>query len=159
MATFESRIFGSLPVADDAYWSGATTVGGRQYVRAIFIGTGDQNILDRAASLVDDLDRLDVRARAAIQAAHAADATVRGYVDHHLDAVDADVLERLFGAAKPDDATFLARLELVGVAIHPVKEEHFKLVLDYSLGRDVSDELLAVRFDEAGEVVAVTHES
>lgn len=45
------------------------------------------------------------------------------------------------------------------MALEPTPPDAVELVLDYLLGRDVTDRELAVVIDTSGEVVAVSHES
>ena len=160
MAVFRSRSFGEVPLAaDGAYVTREVSVGSRSMTRSLFLGMDlDQTLLDRAAALVDTLPTLDLRAREAI-AANADN--MPGYVTFHLEELDDAALHRLFDADRSaiDRAAFLAKLEVVGVNVHHRPESAFSLVLDYSLGRSYTDELLAVSFDMRGHVLAVTHES
>lgn len=165
LSALTTKVFGTIPVSPDgAFVRRETTVGGRQLTRSIFVS--DQlaarlELLARAASLLDDLDDLDVKARAAIRSAlDGPDDTVRAYIEFHLEELTAEELESLFGVPKATilPTTFVAKLELVGVAIHPAPGA-FKIVLDYSLGREVSDQLLAMTFDPNGRVIQLSHES
>lgn len=86
---------------------------------------------------------------------------MRSYIDFHLEELSSDELQRIFGKPREalDPATFLSKLELVGVALDPTPPDAVELVLDYSLGRDVTDRVLAMVIDTSGEVIAVSHES
>ena len=160
MAVFRSTIFGEVDVAaDGAYVTREVAAGERTLTRSLFLGMElGQGILDRAAALVDTLRALDVRAREIIETN--AD-NVPGYVSFHLEELDAGVLRELFGAERASIGreAFLARLDLVGVSVHAAPPEGFSLVLDYSVGRSVTDQILAVRFDMEGRALAVNHES
>lgn len=160
MAIFRNRTFGEVSLAaDGAYVKREFALGSRSLPRSLFLGMDlDQTLLDRAAALVDTLPLLDARAREAIETN--AD-NVPGYVTFHLEELDETVLRELFGAGRTaiDRASFLARLDLVGVNVHHVPERAFSLVLDYSLGRALTDQLLAVTFDMRGHVLTVSHES
>jgi len=144
MAVFRSRMFGEVAVGSDgAYVTRDMPVGARSLTRSLFVGLeldADQALLDRAASLVDTVAALDSRARAAIEA----DADeVPDYVSFHLEELDEGVLREIFGAARSaiDRATFLARLDLVGVGVHAREPDGFSLVLDYSIGRAHTDQV------------------
>lgn len=52
----------------------------------------------------------------------------------------------------------VAALELAGINLHQ-RADSFELVLDFSFGREHSDELLAVKHSPDGAIVAVSHES
>lgn len=160
MAVFRSTFFGNVVVKAGAFERRETSLGARVLTRSLFIGDefDDPALLDRAASLLDTGETLDRRAREAIDAE---DDDVSGYVAFHLDELEDDVLREIFGAERAaiDRAALLAKLDLVGVAIHAQAPAGFSLVLDYSLGRSVSDQLLAVSFDMEGRAVQVSHES
>jgi hypothetical protein len=160
MALFCSRIFGDVVVATDgAYVTREVSLGSHSITRSLFLGMDlDQALLDRAASLVDTLETLDARAREAIEA-NADD--VPGYVAFHLEELDDGVLREIFHADRStiSRTAFLARLDLVGVGVHARPPDAFSLVLDYSVGRSFTDQILAVRFDTEGRAVAVSHES
>ena len=164
MPTFESRVFGTLPVKGEEFTQRKTTVRGHQRKRSLHVWVTDQALLDRAAALVDDIDTLDLRARAAIDAARKKrNKIVLAFVGDQLKELDESTLVEVFGAEPPliDHETFLAKLDLVTVAVRPDEEGDggFVLVFDYSLPGDVSDELLVVQFTSAGEPVDIRHES
>jgi hypothetical protein len=137
-------------------------LGGRSLEPSIYVDNdlAEQAKLDRTAALLDDLERLDERARAAIAAELAQGATVADFVAFHLDELDANTLRKIFGSDVPrEPAPALARLELVGAGLHASSPDSFALVLDYSFGQEHSDQLLAIRFDDSGTAVSVSHES
>jgi hypothetical protein len=170
MAVFTTKVFGDLvvEVADAGYCERETVVGSRVLKRSLFVGADlatDEDLLSLGASLVDTLDTLDARAREAIRVENeGGDGTVRGYAEFHLEELDADVLMQIFGHETPersaiDRGTFLAKLDLIGISVHARAPSGFSLVLDYSLGRSHTDQVLAVTFDMEGRVLAVNHES
>jgi hypothetical protein len=160
MTTFRSRTFGDVAVAaDGAYVTRPVSLGSRSITRSLFIGMElDQRLLDRAARLVDTLETLDARARRAIEA-DTSDAPA--YVVFHLEELEVSILREIFGAERSaiSREAFLARLDLVGVGVHSVAPDAFSVVLDYSVGRTHTDQLLAVRFDAEGRAMGVSHES
>jgi hypothetical protein len=147
MPVLETKLFGRVEIAGDAYVKRETTVGARTLTRSLYVGELDQPALDRAATLVDTADALDARAREAI-IAHDGD-VVKDFIAFHNEELD-------LGLSTPD---LHARLDLVGVNIHPRDPDGFSVVFDYSIDRAQSDQLLAVRFDTRGTVAAVSHES
>jgi hypothetical protein len=144
MPTFTTRVFGTRTFDKDDYWKGETTVGGHRRERSLHLHVTDQAALDRAAALVDDLERLDERARAFIHASRGgSDPTVRAFIDDQLAELDVESIVQVFGAGPEtiDHATFLAKLQLITVAVRDSEDDLFELVLDYSIGPEVSDEL------------------
>ena len=160
MAVFRCRTFGEVVMAaDGAYVTREVRLGSQSITRSLFLGMDlDQPLLDRAAVLVDTLGALDIRARAVIETN--AD-NVPGYVTFHLEELDDGVLRQLFDAERSaiSHAAVLARLELVGISVHPRPPDAFSLVLDSSLGRSHTDQILAVSFDMRGHALSVSHES
>ena len=82
------------------------------------------------------------------------------YLAFHREELDPETLRTALRAdpAGLDDAAMLAQLDLVGVARH-ADDDTFSLVLDYSLGRAVTDQLLAVKHGPDGSVTDTSHES
>ena len=95
------------------------------------------------AGMLDDVAGCDARARQAIRAD--LDAVVRDYFDFD----GADDLPQA-----PE--TFLAALHLVRIGLHP---DEPGAVFDYTVGRDLTDQLVAVTFDGNGTVTGVAVES
>jgi len=147
MPALETKLFGCVEIAGDAYVQRETTIGARTLTRSLYVGGLDQPALDRAAILLDTADALDAHAREAIRA----DDTdlVKDFIAFHLEELSLEL----------SPLEFLARLDLIGVNVHPREPEGFSVVFDYSIGRAQSDQLLAVRFDASGTVAAVSHES
>lgn len=161
-----SRLFGDLEVdpSDGFYVHRTTTVRGVARERGLYVS--DVVLRDEASSAgaiarLDEADELDERARSAIAAAlaDAGDETVGPFVDFHLEELGADALRAIVGAdVPPDRASFLASLALLGFAIHAAGGGYV-IVADYGVGRDVSDQVLAVAFDPGGVVRRISHES
>lgn len=171
MTKFVTRVFGTVDL-DGEHISMETTVSGERLERSLYVDDElrDPARLAEAARLLDDLDLLDRRARAFIAKEHVGkDPTVRAFIDDQLAELDKETLTEAFGVAPPaiTHAAFLAKLALVGVAIHSAAKprerspegDSFELVLDYSIGRSFSDELLAIRFSTAGEPTGLSHDS
>lgn len=160
MATFTTSRFGDLVLESDGdgFVRREIAVNGRTATCSLFVnGTVPVALLGRAAALVDTLDLLDARARDSLRSELAGDTDVASFLQFHLDELSASELHERFG----DDlapSSVLAALDLVGVAVHG-KEATFEVVLDYSVGRALSDQLLAVRFDDDGQPRGVSHES
>ena len=68
---------------------------------------------------------------------------------HHQKVLSADDFRRLFGTDRPDLGNLgplLSRLVLVRVGLYPEDEDQ-RILLDYSIGPDVTDYLLSVSFN------------
>jgi Protein of unknown function (DUF2004) len=118
-----------------------------------------RDVLKRADNLVD----FDAAARLAIteDVTESDDSAARLYVDHHLAECSKPDLERAFVSPVPDDIShelFLSHLVLVRVGIYPEQDEA-QILLDYSIGYDLTNYILCVSFNSNGQVEAVDMES
>ncbi|MEV4510378.1 DUF2004 domain-containing protein [Dactylosporangium sp. NPDC049525] len=69
-----------------------------------------------------------------------------------------DMLRAVFGTGDVDTATFLAAMRLVRVGLYP-QDPGAAAVFDYTLGRDLTDHVVAVTFDGTGRIHGVAVES
>ena len=114
--------------------------------------TGDVN--DAAAlPFVTDVTGFDALARQAMR--DDGDDLVRDYLD--FDGAE-DMLRAVFGSGDVDTGAFLAAMRLVRIGLHP-EDPGAAAVFDYTLGRDLTDHLVAVTFDGTGAVTRVAVES
>ncbi len=108
--------------------------------------------------MLQKLPLLLEQSRAAIVArAQKDDAIVQGFFRFHLDELPDSLPE-----AVRTETTYTALAQALkprGVAIHARKETAFQLVLDFTMGSDHSDELLAVKFRPNGSIDQIHHES
>ncbi len=160
MRIFKSELFPPVPVeADSGYWSGDIELSGATLSISIYIdSTVSDAGLEDAARMLNDLADLRTRGRAAIGTSAASDATImRDFFQFHLN----EVPESLPAAVRTEatNEAFVGALELCNVAIHADEELAFEIWLDFSFGREHSDELLSVKFGPDGLVRRVNHES
>ncbi|MEV0560500.1 DUF2004 domain-containing protein [Dactylosporangium sp. NPDC050588] len=145
--TVTHPVFGTIefdPADRACQWE---TTAGTVRVDVTFDGaTISAPALDEVAPFVTDLAAFDARARAAI-----AD-DVDAVLDDYLDFDGAEALPH----RTPD--AFPAALRLVRVGLHPGDPES-GAVFDYTLGEDLTDHLVAVRFGPGGAVDDVAVES
>ncbi|GAA2396110.1 DUF2004 domain-containing protein [Dactylosporangium salmoneum] len=100
---------------------------------------------DRVARFTADADEFDRAARRAIRE----DPVLGEYLEHHVDDL---------GEEPSDEETFLRRLHLVRIGLYPGEPDRCAC-FDYTTGRDVTDCLVAVRFDARGAVTGLAMES
>ncbi|MEI9958972.1 MAG: DUF2004 domain-containing protein [Ferruginibacter sp.] len=87
--------------------------------------------------------------------------TVKVYVEHHLEELGEDELADLIGSnSKSEDheKLLLKKLHLVRVGIFPEGEDQFA-TFDYSIGQDITDQLVVIDTDENGNLVYITMEN
>ena len=100
-----------------------------------------------------ELAVFDARARAAMRAEwDEPGSDVRDYLAHHVEDLDEVHMAELSPEA------FIAGLHLSRVGLYPDDPRHHA-VFDYTTGRDITDNLIAVKFDAAGAVVQIAMES
>ena len=87
--------------------------------------------------------------------------TVQTYIDHHLKELATDDLNSLIGAnAKTADQPKLLvkKLQLVRVGLYPDSATEFA-IFDYSIGQELTNDLVVIFTDENGNLDYMTMES
>ncbi|MFF7947712.1 DUF2004 domain-containing protein [Streptomyces griseorubiginosus] len=152
------EVLGSVGFDDDENeWRSTLSLAGREIEIDITRDGGliDAAVLDRLARYVVDLDALDHKARAWMRTNFAEeDSAVRDYAEFHRDDVGAVFGEE--GSIDPE--VFLAKLALIRIGFYPDHDDP-GIVLDYTVGAELTDYLLVVSFDEDGELQDIAMES
>lgn len=79
------------------------------------------------------------------------------FTSHHLDELDGDYWQRHLGTGNPEPKRILDILELRS---HWGDEDEDGMdVFDFTLPEDITDYVISVRFNEAGEVEEISMES
>lgn len=87
--------------------------------------------------------------------------TVKFYLQHHIEELGTEELAALIepGTKSADyEKQLLKKLHLVRVGIYPEGEDQFA-IFDYSLGREITDQLVVIFTDENGNLDYMTMES
>ncbi|MEL5958058.1 DUF2004 domain-containing protein [Streptomyces sp. CLV115] len=168
MKSIDHPYFGHLevPSADetDVIWEGTASLGSSKAEVRLWADPKsglDADELDAFATRLAHLPALDTAARAAIRENLRQD---RYFIDHHADELDdAEVIKRLIrdanGAAISVDA-FTAAMHPVHIGLwHLTGEAEARIVVDYTIDAETSDELLAVKMAGDGTVASVDWES
>lgn len=82
------------------------------------------------------------------------------YVDFHLEELDSSEIDKILentNTSKSKEERLLSALQLVRVGFYPSGENY--AVWDYTIGRDITDQLVVVNTDNKGEIRYVTMES
>lgn len=112
------------------------------------------------ASNADEIARREKSALAAIKLSFgtaAAEDSVNLFVEHHQDEMDAEYWEKHLATKTPAPARILDLLQLRS---HWSPDEDDGInVFDFTLPDDVTDYVISVRFDDAGEVKEISMES
>jgi len=87
--------------------------------------------------------------------------TVQEYVEHHIEELATDDLNKLIGLnTKITDQPklLLNKLHLIRVGLYPDSKDQFA-IFDYSLGQELTDQLVVINTDENGNLDYITMES
>lgn len=119
-------------------------------------------LLERIAPRVADLRHLDFEARQSLRENLAGTGEFDAmplYRSHHIDELEPSLARRFFDVDRSDpaaDETFLRSMKLVRVGVYTESE---RIVCDYTIGRDVTNYVVAVAFGADGKVYDVDMES
>jgi hypothetical protein len=165
MASVNDPRFGAFDPSVSGFWDATLTYGDRQVEIDLTIDGNDLNAdtLQSVLRRSEDLAKLDPIARDAIHrnAESGEESSAIIYYEHHLEELEATALRSLFGTEDReaiDSSTFFSKLALVRVGLYPENEDA-QILLDYSLGTDITNYVLCVSFDTNGEISAVDLES
>jgi len=165
MTIIEHPLFGAVDLGTTGTWEATLEFAGREVDVDMTLdepSSAPADIQERL-SLLDTLSLLDRVARVAI-AGESRDGEVTAsalYMAHHRQELSREEWTQVFGGIDPtsiDVETFLAHLHLVRVGLYPADEDRC-LLLDYTLGKEVTDYLLSVSFDRDGQFAAIDMES
>lgn len=91
----------------------------------------------------------------------AAEGTVKFYVEHHLEELGENELAPLINTAAPSaeqQKQLVKKLQLVRLGLYPASAGQFA-TFDYSIGTEITDQLLVIFTDENGNLDYITMES
>ncbi len=163
----KSKIFGAVDIGEEYWEEHEITLNGRDFTCVLTTfwedeaTSEDEKLALRVGNLLDRLAGLDVAARAELLARyHKGDDIKESYIIHHFEDCGeecaAQIAQKL-GTKEHDHLLFLSKLELNSVS--PGFEERLVLTCDYTIGMDITQYLLVVKFDEQGNILGVDVES
>ena len=165
MTHAQHSLFGTIDPSTPGYFEATSSFEGHDITLDLTIEGTELPLeeLEAVLARVDDLASLDKHARGAIRRESKAgeDTGAGQYVRHHIDELPPEALRTLFGTEdrsriKPQD--LLAKLFIVRVGIDADTPDA-QVLIDYSLGREITSYVLCVSFDDAGKPCAVDFES
>ena len=164
MTVVQHAALGDIDCSEPGLWEGEIELDGRKVRIDLTIDEEEVSpeLLENLLRMTDDLTSLDQAARGAILVDARGDdgAPAALYASHHLTELGDEVLDRLFGthdraSLKPE--ALLERLSLVRVGLYP--EAELPLLLDYSLGSEITNYVLCVSCSSDGVPEGVDLES
>lgn len=158
----ESAIFGTVEVGRAApYVRYPIVVNGRKTDCAIFFDDEieqSSSCVSRCKEMLANTDLLDRRARERLRRElDAGNSTVVDFIAFHLEEVADEIREKL-GATTLDQDIFMNGLDLVALGFH-LHHGDIRLNCDYSIGKELTDELLVVKFSSDEKLTGIAHES
>ena len=119
--------------------------------------------MDKVKNFIENLDKFDKLNKTYIlHDYNDEDAdTVKFYLEHHLEELGPDELSELVDfddAATEPEKQLLTKLKLVRVGLYPDTEDNFA-IFDYSIGVEITNELVVIYTDENGKLDCMTIES
>ncbi|GAA2639657.1 hypothetical protein GCM10010399_86380 [Dactylosporangium fulvum] len=152
------------PERDDNVWETSIEWASRTVrVDLWFHGaTMNSSALTSVARFAVDVAGFDQLARLAMREDWSQEGSaVRDYLDHHLDDLGADERSAALGTEdgrSMDADTFLSRMHLTRIGLYPDTADSCA-VFDYTTGSELTDNLIAVKFDDGGKVIEIAMES
>lgn len=84
--------------------------------------------------------------------------TARFYLQHHLEEFSEQEIDSLFGTPEVDKDAFLSALKLVRIGFYPEDEDAYA-IFDIQFPLEYTRYLMAVSFDQAGNISGISMES
>lgn len=124
-------------------------------------GSADKELMDTVKMFIENLSAYKVKANEAIIADFKNDETVKDYIDHHLEVIDedeSDIILKDTDKKLSKEEQLLSLLHLVRVGFYLDDQEEFA-VFDFTIGREITDYLVVVKFNRQGGVEYIEMES
>jgi len=125
-----------------------------------YAGVPEHDWVAEYESYIKNLKQHKTNVEAAIRSDYEDGGDVKGYVDIHLEKLDASTIDNVLAGtddSKPKEERLLSVLELDRIGFYPGDENY--AVWDYTIGREIADMLVVVNTNSAGEINYVTWES
>jgi len=167
MAQFTLPVVGTLdfPPATDGYWEFELEMAGRSIEFDFNVEEGEmsESMLDKVKSFIVDAVRFDSTARAAIQTEFADDpeGSSHLYLSHHADEFSDEEREKYFGSTDAESLgvdQLLNAIHLKRIGLYP-NSDNYVAVFDYTIDEDATDYVLAIEFNDSGEVFGISMDS
>lgn len=167
MTKFTISNVGALefPADTDGYWQFELEFAGRtvEFDFNVEDGAMTEALLEKVKSFVVDVSRFDLVARNAIRSDYSNDSEGSSclYLSHHAEEFSDEEMAQYFGSknvASLGVDQLLNAIHLNRIGLYPGSEDYVA-VFDYTIDADATDYILAVEFDESGQVVGISMDS
>lgn len=163
--TMRTSIFGTLDIDQDAdLWENCLIeLDGKDLDVCLSIDGGlvTEETCAHVLELLESVPQMYRRAKDYLHGIYPQDATVDGFVSFHLTELEPEMLCEALNVPESEctaEALFDA-LEPCAIVIAPDAKGGVGCMMDFSIGKEYSDEVLCVRFDAEMRIFDVAHES
>ena len=152
-----------FPTAEDGYWPISVPFGSGE-IEVDFNSEGSEMtapLLAKVEPFIRQLSEFDKAARSAISSdfTRDEDSPSHMYLSHHLDELDSETVAQCFGPDGPYGLDqLLSALRLKRIGLYP-EGDSYVATFDYTIDEDITQYILAIEFDAAGDVISVSMDS
>lgn len=159
--TLKTSIFGVLDIDEGADLWEDCLIEMEGYDLDVYLcidgGVVTADTKDTVLELLESLPDMYHRAKDALCAANPGNPVVADFVDFHFESLPVDTLYEALGDLTID--AFFDALQPRTIRLMRCPDRSIGCQMDFSIGRDYSDEVLCVRFDADRRICGVTHEN
>lgn len=155
--------FGEIDVnSPEEYNEGQVVIDNRQIRLDLnfYDGVPDHNWVDDYENYIKEMKQHKSVVEAAIRSDYEEDGDVKEYVDFHLEELDSAVIDTVLegtDTSKTKEERLLSALKLVRIGFYPSEDDY--AVWDYTIGRDIADQVVVVNTNNKGKINYVTWEN
>jgi hypothetical protein len=117
--------------------------------------------LEIVKSIIENLAIYNDKSKKAITTDFKKGGDVRDYIEHHIEDIDNDELEAILkdhDKSLPVDEQLLSLMHLKRIGFYLDDEEQYA-IFDYTIGREITQYVIVVKFDNNGNIEYLTMES
>ena len=160
----EIEIFGKIaPQNPEEYYEGTVTLNGNTVEIDLNFESEEieEKVMESVSDFLKSLDKFAKKAFDEISNDYdfgEKSETARLYLQHHIDESSEDELKDVFGTLDIDKEAYFKALSLKRIGIYPEDYDSFA-VFDIQLPEDFTNYLMAVTFDDSGELSYISMDS
>ena len=160
----EIEIFGKIdPNSPAEYYEGTVALGGNSVEIDLNFESEEieKDVIESASDFLKSLDKFAEKAFGEISNDYdlgEESEAARFYLQHHIDELSEDELKDVFGTLDIDKETYFKALSIRRIGLYPEDDESFA-VFDIQLPEDFTNYLMAVTFDQSGELSYISMDS
>lgn len=122
----------------------------------------DIKILDKIKNFIERIDQFDKMNRTQIDKDYSENGEVKEFVNFHIEEIEDQLLEaNIISDSENKETQFLSKMKLVRIGLYPDRKygSDYFAVFDYTVNRDLTNQLIVVKTDENGIFDHISWES